>query len=679
MGKAVLQKIRITGLKKHYKILMQELHKRGILEIIENEEFIKNSIEKVDQYFEVFDLARIDFAIQYLSPFEPPKPFMDKVFSGGKIITSEEEAKNKLKKFAPLSEKVITECEKLEYETGRTEQEIHKIEEKQKSLLPLKPLQIKIEKNFDSQKTKTVLGFIKIAAKENFIQRIAKESRLADTEFFGAQGDQILLRICFHTNTAEKINDILKDFDFKNIDFDSEFHEYFGQTPREILRSLEKSKKEHEKKIQEYQKQRKDLAVHLEDLKILSDYNEWRKRKHDVQHQILKTKKIFAFEAWMPLSEFNAIEKWIGNSFVQEVSLDKIETKEGEFVPTMMENKKGFAPFEFITEMFGIPTDEDLDPTPFLAPFFFVFFGLCLSDVGYGGILALAAATFLIFGKMSRIAKSGLMLLLMCGISAIIGGVILGGYFGMTPEVIPGWLGSIVLNPAYTAGAEGIMPFRGQLIDPMTGSGPITFLIIALGIGMVQLLFGLLLDFAKKIKNKAYVDAFCDPLAWFFLLSMIVLFALSDMIGFDQELAKKLCIAGALILVITQGRHQKNWILKPISGVLGLYGITTYISDILSYSRIMALGLATGVIGFAMNLTAGVMYDMMPHWSLGIIVAIAIILFGHALNFALSLLGAFVHSGRLQFIEFFGKFFDGNGRKFAPFKRQKKYLFFQKN
>jgi V/A-type H+-transporting ATPase subunit I len=679
MGKAVLQKIRITGLKKHYKILMQELHRRGILEIIENQEFIQNSVGKVDQYFEVFDLARIDFAIQYLTPFETPKPFLEKVFSGGKIITNEEEAKEKLKKFIPKSNDIITECEELEYETGRTQHEIQKIEEKQKALLPLKSLQLKVEQNFESKKTKTIIGFLQINHKENFVQKLAQESRLADIEFFGTQNNQILVRISYHKMAQEKIDEILKEFDIKNIDFESDFSEYFGQTPREILRNLEKNKKEYDKKLQTLQKQRKSLAVHLEDLKILSDYNEWRKKKHDLQYQILKTEKIFAFEAWMPLKEFDAIEKWIGNSFVQEVSIDKIEANKDEIIPTMMDNKKGIAPFEFITEMFGIPTEEDLDPTPFLAPFFFVFFGLCLSDVGYGGILALVAAVFLVFGKMSKIAKSGLLLLLLCGISAVAGGVILGGYFGMTPDVLPGWLAALIINPEFTAGAEGILPFRGQLIDPMTGSGPITFLIIALGLGMAQLLFGLLLDFAKKIKNQAYVDAFCDPLAWFFLLSMIVLYGLSDIIGFDKELAKNLCLAGALILVITQGRHQKNWLMKPISGILGLYGITTYISDILSYSRIMALGLATGVIGFAMNLTAGVMYDMMPHWTLGIIVAVVIVFFGHALNFALSLLGAFVHSGRLQFIEFFGKFFDGNGRKFTPFKRQKKYLFFQKN
>ena len=127
--------------------------------------------------------------------------------------------------------------------------------------------------------------------------------------------------------------------------------------------------------------------------------------------------------------------------------------------------------------------------------------------------------------------------------------------------------------------------------------------------------------------------------------------------------------------MITQSRDQKNWLLKPIFGLLGLYNVTGYLSDLLSYSRIMALGLATGVIGYAMNLTAGIFGEMMPHPAIGAVVAVTIILFGHTLNFSLSLLGAFIHSGRLQFIEFFGKFYTSGGHPFTPFRRTNKYLF----
>ena len=143
----------------------------------------------------------------------------------------------------------------------------------------------------------------------------------------------------------------------------------------------------------------------------------------------------------------------------------------------------------------------------------------------------------------------------------------------------------------------------------------------------------------------------------------------------DGSLWANLTLVGAGILILTQGRSHKNWLMKPIIGVLALYGGTSDLSDLLSYARIMALGRATGVVGFAMNLTAGVIYDLLPFPALGLIGAALVAVCGHGLNFALSLLGAFIHSGRLQFIEFFGKFYEAGGKPFMPFGKSFKYCF----
>lgn len=677
MGKALLQKVRITGLKKHYKILMQELHKQGVLEIVENEEFIKHSVEKVDQYFEVSDLARIDFSLQFLTPFEAPKPKLDALFSGGKLLIAEEEAKERLKKFAPLAENIISECEKIQYEIGQIEQEQDKLLQRIERLMPFRNLRLPIQTNYTTETAQTYIAKIGKNEKDAFVQNLAKASRLIDIQFFGTTKNDEYFRLSFHRDSQEKVDTTLRQFEIEPFEFEADFEAYVGTTPREAIRQIEKRQQELTHRTQKAQKRQQELAIHTDDLRILYDYNAWRKKKHDLQHKILKTDTIFAFEAWMPLSHYNDLERWIVNSFVNDVSLEKIHPKKDETEPVLFDNKTVSSSFEPVTEMFGFPTKKDLDPTPFLAPFFFVFFGLCLSDVGYGLTLFTTSLIFLLCAKMGAEAKKGLRLLTLCGASATGGGIILGSYFGMTPEQIPGFL-SFLLNPAYAAGEAGVNPFRGQLIDTMSGTGPITLLKLTIALGFIQLLFGLLLDTYKNIKNKDYVTAFCDPFSWFLFLIAIAGFGVADMVSFlDKELFKTLMIAFAGLLVLTQGRTQKIWLLKPLSGALGLFGITGYLSDLLSYSRIMALGLATGVIAFAMNLTAEILYGMMPHWSLGLVVAIGILLFGHALNFALSLLGAFVHSGRLQFIEFFSKFFDGNGRKFEPFQRQKKYLFFK--
>lgn len=676
MAKEKLQKIRITGLKRHYKILMRELHRKGNLEIVENEKFIDISPKKIDQHFDVFDLARLDFALKFLEPDAPKQAFLEKLFTGGALIMKEEEAKKRLKEFSPISEKIVTECEEIEFETGKATQELKRIDDQRASFLPLKSLQLPLQASFKTKNTGTIIGSLDMRKKDLFVRAISQESRLVNFEFFGKKLNQVYFRVTFHNDSTEKLQEVLRELEAKSIDFSSEYEGYLGSTVREVLRELDKKEKLLHQKIKKNKEMKKALAKYVDDLKILYDYNVWRKRKHDLQRRILRTNKVFAFEAWVAAAEQEKLSNWIEKSFVKEVSLDNIEPEKDEVIPALFTNKTGISSFEFITEMYGIPTNDDLDPTPFLAPFFFVFFGLCLSDVGYGAILFLAAFVFYIFGTFSSEAKKGLLLMVMCGFSAVLGGVALGSYFGLTvaqvQELVP-----FLMNPAYSATTEGVMPFVGQLIDLNSNEGPIIFLQAMLGLGVIHLLFGLLLDTYRNIKIKKYATAFFDPFSWFIFVGVLCVYGIADKIGLDAELMKNIVIGVSIFMIIGQSRDTKNWILKPIMGALALFNITGYLSDILSYSRIMALGLATGVIGFAMNLTAGILKDMIPNPFIGILVAVVVILFGHSLNFALSLLGAFVHTGRLQFIEFFGKFFDGNGRKFKPFKRQKKYLFFR--
>ena len=169
--------------------------------------------------------------------------------------------------------------------------------------------------------------------------------------------------------------------------------------------------------------------------------------------------------------------------FVGEVSMDKIKPKKGARIPVLLRNLKGVSSFDFMTEMFGSPGGDDVDPTPMMAPFFVIFFGICLSDTGYGMILTLASAFLLFFGKFSSEAKKSLMMVLMCGISAVIGGVLLGGHFGLTPEQAPAFMSTMV---------NGDAMFYGQLLNPLEGQGPIIFLGFSFAVGYIQILGALI-------------------------------------------------------------------------------------------------------------------------------------------------------------------------------------------
>ncbi len=321
-----------------------------------------------------------------------------------------------------------------------------------------------------------------------------------------------------------------------------------------------------------------------------------------------------------------------------------------------------------MTEMFGAPANDDIDPTPVIAPFFIIFFGICLSDTGYGLIITLATAFFLLFGTFSKEARKTLLMGFLCGISAFLGGILLGGHFGMVPAEAPAFM--TALN------ATGELVFRGQILNPLAGSGTMTFLIFSFAVGYVQVLFGLLMRIYKGILNKDIGYAICDGFGWFYTLVMLTLWAGADVMGLDKSLMQWMLFGGVGFLVLTLGRDKKNPILRIVFGVLGLYGAMDFMSNILSYSRLMALGLATGIIGAAMNMTAQVLGGMVPGIG-GILIMVAFLLFGHSINFGLSGLGAYVHSMRLQFIEFFGIFYTGGGRLFKPFARVKKYLLFR--
>lgn len=668
MSKVNLQKIRVTGFKRHYRILMQELHQSGIVQLCDNPELSNKSLpDSFDEHYGAFDVARAEFAIDFLSPYQAAGSKLDNMLSGGKLVLPAKEAKSRLKAFNTEAEKIIDQCAELEEQLLRARNELGGIPRKLELVTNLKALHSPIRSDFNTEKTNTWIGKIAQSAKADLMKELASESNLVDLSLLGEGKLTVFVRVTTLKERTSFIETALQQAGFESIDLTTELESFEGLTPSEIKKELTTQAKHLEKTIVDLESQASALSVHVPDLKILAEHQQWQQAKSDAQGKMFLSEKTFSFEAWVMASALEEFKHWVKNAFVGEVIVEGIKPAEEEESPILLSNKFGVSSFEAVTEMYGLPQVREFDPTPLLAPFFLIFFGLCLSDVGYGLILTLVASFFLVLGKFSKGAKTTLRLLLYCGLAAIAGGVLLGGYFGLTTLQMP-----FLANPA-----TGM--FFGQMLTPTEGSGPITFLMISLLLGVVHLSVGMIINFVQQIKNKDYDGAFFDTVAWMFMLGSLGVFALAKQIGVDPALAKNILIVASIALVLTQGRAQKNWLLKPVFGLLGLYNVTNYLSDLLSYSRIMALGLATGVVGFAMNLTAGIFAEMMPHPILGVGVAVFVVLLGHFLNFSLSLLGAFIHSGRLQFIEFFGKFYEGGGTKFVPFARQPKYLMLEEN
>lgn len=402
-----------------------------------------------------------------------------------------------------------------------------------------------------------------------------------------------------------------------------------------------------------------------------------------------QTERITIFTAWVPFDAFEELEQSL-----QKISpatlIYKVELEEGETPPVELRNSKIFSRFEAVTRVYGLPQYNEIDPTKVLAPFFIIFFGICLTDVGYGFLMFAIMSAILLFVKLDEGPKKLVRLLQWGGISAIILGWMFGGFFALTPEQAPSFLLTADAKVALAAGSE--IPdraFIGQLINPLAGNGLMTFLVIAFAAGVVHIMSGIAVDGYWKIKQKNFRDAFQDSFLWLLFLGSIIIWlllkftpayylifvSLFSIIFFQGGVFDHL-----LGFIVNLGKGKFNAALMSFAkifvaipkGILKLYGLIGYVSDMLSYSRLMALGLSTGIIGFAMNTIAGVMADLIP--IVGIVIAVFVIIFGHLLNLALSGLGAFIHSGRLQFVEFFGKFMEGGGRVWQPLNNNFKYV-----
>lgn len=466
----------------------------------------------------------------------------------------------------------------------------------------------------------------------------------------------------------KKAVEVLNSFDYKSVaDRCSVLEEMIKTEKNEISENMPRA--DHREELAEesimpvtepaHLAETKKLAEKdLENLYIVHDALSWKLEREKTVEKAILSEYCFLLTGWVSqkaLPELNQKIESIDHSTIEEIHPAK-----NELPPVKLENSGLFKPFESVTSLYGLPHPSEMDPTPLLASFFIIFFALCLTDSGYGLVLAIITFLVLRFGKLEEGTQKLVKLIMWAGILTFFVSIPFGGYFGMTPAQFP-----------FLANGE---LFKGQIINPMSGTGAMQFLILAFSLGVIHVLAGIFIGGIWKLKNKRYADALFDHFLWIYLIVAILGFGLASTEQLPVEYAglfKNLSLVGAAVAVLTQGRNEKNIFAKLAKGVLSLYGLVGYASDILSYSRLMALGLATGVIAFSVNTIAGLAMDIIPY--VGIVFAIIILILGHTANIALNTMGAFIHSARLQFVEFFSKFLEGGGREFKPFKKISKY------
>jgi V/A-type H+-transporting ATPase subunit I len=307
-----------------------------------------------------------------------------------------------------------------------------------------------------------------------------------------------------------------------------------------------------------------------------------------------------------------------------------------------------------------MPQHTEFDPTVLLTPFFAVFFGLCLGDAGYGLVL-MAAMAYLILKIQGD--KKLLWLLLICSIVTVGAGALMGSWFGDAPQLLSEKFGWTFLVKAQK---------KMMWFDPL--AQPMIFFKLALGLGYFQIMTGIVAALIHNIRRKDFISALCDRITWLVMLNCLVLFLFGGKIGLSAQACStlgKVAIIPAVVIVFFSQR-QGPWGGRLGMGIYNLFSTVFYLGDVLSYLRLMALGMLGSGMAMSINIMAKIA-GKTPYF--GIVLAVLVLIGGHTLNVALSAIGAFVHTIRLQFVEFFQKFYAGGGRAFEPLSKEYKYIY----
>lgn len=432
-----------------------------------------------------------------------------------------------------------------------------------------------------------------------------------------------------------------------------------SKLPKTVIASYEKEIEEYKARAESIRQEISDYADKYEKCRFLCDYFDIQSEKYQAVELAGTTEKTIVFEGYVPERMSEELKFEIERRFTAQMELSEPDYEQQD-VPVLIQNRSFAAGVESITDMYSHPSNRDIDPNGIMSVFYYGLFGLMLSDAGYGLLMIIFALVAKYKVKVQGSTRKFADFALYSGISTVIWGVLFGGFFGdLIPTVCTAFLG--MESP----------PEMALWFSPQQES--MKMLLFSFLFGIVHLFVGLAVRFYTLCKRKDVIGAVCDVVPIYVFVTGFAIVGkdfLSPVSAEAKSLGYKLLLIGAVLIILTAGRSAKNILGKLGGGLYGLYNTTTgYMSDILSYSRLLALNLVTGVIAMVVNLLA-----TMPG---NIIFFVLIFLIGHAINIAINLIGTYVHTNRLQYVEFFSKFYEGGGRSFTPFKINSKYFKFK--
>lgn len=579
-------------------------------------------------------LSELRYCLDFLHRYYPVKKSFIEQFTGSKLDLSESDFNDYIARLEQ-ARGVYNSCHDAEEKMARIRNEETQTKNLIEELEPWADFSVPLEEL--GRNSFTVLGFYSAPTdnEESLQASLAEKVPNHYFEKISSGTDYLYFFFAGLIEEEQERQEIFKENTVAAVSFPG-----MTGTASDNIESLHKKAEDLNSEREAVLKEVEALLEHRPMLMACYDYIANELQKHEAVTNLARTENSFLLEGWAPAPVLSDLEQAVEDK-TETAILTSRDPEPGENVPVLLHNQGPVEAYEVVTKLYSTPKRSELDPTPYMAPFFFVFFGICLSDAGYGIALSLLALYVSRKLKLEGMGKQLIYLLFLGGISAFIFGILFGGYFGDLIKLPPLWF-----NP---------------LDEPMR------MLFYCFGIGLFHVYFGMAVQAYRNVKAGQPMSAVYDQGFWFlFINGLIIMMALPELASVGQWLA----LAAGAGLVLSQGRHQSGIVMKFMSGLLSLYNITGYLSDVLSYSRLLALGLASIVIATAIN----AMSEMVAGTIIGSVIMVLILIGGHAFNIIISTLSSYVHTSRLQYIEFFSKFFEGGGKAFKPFRAQTSYV-----
>lgn len=637
---AVAKMVRLTAIVEHNNRnkLMKEMQALQKVEVrdLENDNLLNRIDTDRVQLNDAEDhLLDIQAASEHLQRYVPEKSFKEKYMGEIPAYTfSELEAKYDEVKTKEIIRSVWQYKQRIE-EVQETQK---RIDQEENFLTKWEKLSVLPEADDQYKHIKLFIGTIPQAANNQFINAIRHNQALVVEEIY-QNAEEFGLVVIGQRENSQEIEALLLENRFQPLDY------RYEELPAERLRSQRQLSADNRKEAENLRNSLAGMENELVQLKIAEEvmFAEFERLK--AEQGTLQTSQLFAVEGWTLAEEAEKVTSDIRQEFGDDVFLELHEVKDEEVedVPVQLKNNGFSEPFEMITTMYATPKYTELDPTPWLSPYYWFFFGMMMADAGYGLFMWIATIIPLKFFNLTPGTKKFLRFGHALSYATVIWGLIYGSFFGAS------------------------LPF--SLLSPT--EDVIEVLALSIGFGFIQIINGLALNTYIQWKTNK-LAAIKDGLAWIIILFGFLLAVIGPLL-FDIQILTTIGLGmagfGALLVLGIAIISQDNKFAGLAVGLYDLYGVSSYLGDLVSYSRLMALGIAGGSIALAFN----ILIQFLPPVA-RFTVGILLFVFLHLFNIGLSLLSAYVHGARLIFVEFFGKFYEGGGKAFAPLKMLEKHI-----